>query len=116
MTLKSDLVQIERSLWKGGVDAYRRNLDDDCLVAFGQQAGVSTREEVAGTVKEGARWEDVKLEVEGLLQPTPDVAILTYRASAMREDEPYHALVSSGYVRREEAWKLMFHQQTPLEG
>lgn len=31
------------------------------------------------------------------------------------EEEHYHALVSSGYVRREAGWKLMFHHQTPLE-
>lgn len=116
MALEKELLSIERSLWKGGVDAYRRNLDDDCLVAFAQQAGVSSREEVAGTVEGAPRWKDLEMEVEGLLQPTPDIAILTYRASAVRgEDETYQALISSGYVKRQDAWKLMFHQQTPLQ-
>ena len=28
--------------------------------------------------------------------------------------EAYAALVSTGYVRRDDGWKMMFHQQTPL--
>jgi hypothetical protein len=44
-----------------------------------------------------------------------DIALLTYRASAVRgQDEPYAARVSSGYVKRGADWKMMFHQQTPL--
>jgi hypothetical protein len=122
MALEKELLSIEQSLWKGGVDAYRRALDDDCLVAFVQQAGVSSREEVAGTVEGAPRWKDLEMQVEGLLQPTPDIAILTYRASAVRgegdeggEEQRYRALISSGYVKRHDAWKLMFHQQTPLQ-
>lgn len=43
------------------------------------------------------------------------MAFLTYRASAVRgEDVRYRALVSSAYVKRGDAWKLAFHQQTPL--
>jgi hypothetical protein len=30
------------------------------------------------------------------------------------EGERYRALVSSGYVKRNGSWKMMFHQQTPL--
>jgi hypothetical protein len=48
------------------------------------------------------------------LQPTDDVALLTYHASAEAKGEPYEARVSSGYVRRNGGWKMMFHQQTPL--
>jgi hypothetical protein len=41
--------------------------------------------------------------------------LLTYRASAVRGNgEPYEARVSSGYVRRNGGWKLMFHAQMPL--
>ena len=45
-----------------------------------------------------------------------DAAILSYEVSAERPDgEPYHAIVSSGYVRRDGEWKLAFHQHTPLD-
>jgi hypothetical protein len=117
MALQDDLLSIERELWIGEADAYRRNLDDDCLVAFTEMAGVSQREEVAGMVEGGPRWRELELEIEGFLRPTDEVAIVSYRASAVRGGEDrYRALVSSGYVRRGDEWKMMFHQQTPLPG
>lgn len=113
--MKDELVRIERTLWTGGPSAYEAHVDAQCLLAFTAQAGVSTREEVARAVADGPRWSDLRMDVVGLLEPTPDVAVLTYRASARRgDDAPYRALVTSGYVRRDDGWKLMFHQQTPL--
>lgn len=113
--LREDLVSIEQELWVGGPETYRQHLDDQCLIAFTQMAGVSSREDVARTVQDGERWRDLDIEVVGLLQPTQDVAILTYGAHAIRgETEAYHALVSSAYVKRGGAWKLAFHQQTPI--
>jgi hypothetical protein len=77
-------------------------------------AGVSSRDSIASQA-DADRWHDVHLDVEGFLQPTEDVALLTYRARAVRADEkPYAARVSSGYVKRDGGWKMMFHQQTPL--
>lgn len=118
MTTVEELLPIEKSLWTGGPDAYREHVDEACLLAFTSMAGVSSREEIAGTVADGPRWRDLKIDVQGLVQPAADVALFTYRASAVRgsDDGRYRALVGSGYVRREDGWKLMYHQQTPLDG
>lgn len=114
MTLRDDLLAMERKLWSGGKAEYRRTLDDDCLIAFTEMAGVSSRDTIADQA-DGNRWHGLDIEVEGFLQPTDDVALLTYRANAVRgQDEPYTARVSSGYVKRGHDWKMMFHQQTPL--
>jgi hypothetical protein len=79
-------------------------------------AGVSSRAQIAETVDDSPRWESLEVEPEGMVRPADGVAILTYRACATRgDDETYRALVSSGYVRRDGSWKLMFHQHTPLE-
>jgi hypothetical protein len=114
MNLQKDLLAMERKLWSGGKAAYERTLDDDCLVAFTEMAGVSSRDSIAEQA-DANRWHGLDIEVEGFLQPTDDVALLTYRASAVRgANEPYEARVSSGYVKRGGDWKLLFHQQTPL--
>ncbi|MGE0397455.1 MAG: hypothetical protein AB7T06_12085 [Kofleriaceae bacterium] len=114
--MKDELLAIERALWSGGPEAYRRHVDDECLVAFTAMAGVKRRDEVAASVEGGPRWRDLEMELQGLLTPTETVAILTYRARAVRgNDERYSALVSSAYVRRQDGWKLIFHQQTPLD-
>jgi hypothetical protein len=115
MNVRDDLLAMERQLWSGGKAEYRRTLDESCLLAFTEMAGVSGRDEIAEQAG-ASRWHDLEIRVEGFLQPTNDVVLLTYRARAARGDkgEPYEALVSSGYVRRNGGWKLMFHQQTPL--
>jgi hypothetical protein len=114
MELRDDLLKMEKQLWSGGQREYRDALDSDCLVAFTEMAGVSSRDAIASQASAN-RWHDVDIDVDGLLRPTDDVAILTYHVHAVREQNmPYDAVVSSGYVRRDGAWKMMFHQQTPL--
>ena len=116
MSLQSELVSIEKNFWSGDADFYRKHLDVECLTAFPDMAGIASREEVAQMVrKDEPRWRNVLIDVKGLIQPAPGVAILTYEATADRdEDEHYEALVSSAYVKRGSEWKLAFHQQTPL--
>ena len=43
-----------------------------------------------------------------------DVTILAYRATAMREGITYRAFCSSTWIRRDDGWRLIAHQQTPL--
>lgn len=113
MALQDDLLALERQFWTKGADFYRQALDRQCLVAFTEMAGVMSPDQIAGTVGDVVRWRDVEIDVEGLLQPEPTVAILTYRVQAMRDGSSYRALVSSLYVQRDGAWKMAFHQQTP---
>lgn len=115
MALETELLALERRFWSGDADFYRRHLDERCLTAFADLAGVIDREALAGTVGSGGRWRDLDVDVKGCLQPRDGVALLTYEAHARRPTgEPYAALVTSGYVRRGREWKLAFHQQTPL--
>lgn len=116
MALLDDLLTIETRFWTKGADYYRKHVDGQCLVAFGQLAGALSNEEIAATVKDGPRWSQPDLKVKGLLQPHPGFAVLTYEANAKRSNgKSYAALVSSGYVRRNHSWKLAFHQQTPIQ-
>jgi hypothetical protein len=116
MSLKADLLALESKFWSGDAAYYREHLDDKCLTAFTDMAGVSSRKDIAAMVKKGdPHWRNLIIELKGLLEPAPGVAILTYEASADRaEDEHYEAIASSLYVLRDGAWKLAFHQQTPL--
>jgi hypothetical protein len=115
MSLQTDLLDLEKRFWTGDAGFYRDNLDDECLTVFTEMQGVYASDKIADMVKEGPRWSDVDLDPKGLVQPSGDVAVLSYEARAEREGTAYHALVSSGYIKKNGAWKLMFHQQTPLE-
>ena len=82
---------------------------------MGEMHGVKSREEVAATATTANRWRDPELSDRHLLQATENVAVISYRADVTRADgQPYAALVSSAYVRRESGWKLAFHQHSPL--
>jgi hypothetical protein len=115
MTLKDELTEIERGFWTGGEDYFRAHLDDECLIAFPQMAGTYSRDEVAATARDPQRWQDLTTKEKGFLQPTGETALIDYEARETRANgEPYHALVSTLYVRRGEDWKMAFHSQTPL--
>jgi len=59
-------------------------------------------------------WSSCQLEAARVLPFREDGAIVAYAVVAQRERSPeYSALISSGYVRRPEGWRLAFHQQTP---
>jgi hypothetical protein len=114
MSLQDELLKNEKRLWMEGPDAYRKHISPKCLIAFPAMAGVMTNETVARTVADGPRWNEPEIEVEGLLSLTPEIAILTYRARATMDGrDPYSAIVSSGYEKQDDGWKLFFHQQTP---
>jgi hypothetical protein len=116
MTERSDLLELERGFWSEGPEFYRAHADARCLVALGDLAKELSREELVATVT-GPRWQLLELTVKGFLEPTEGMKLLTYEARAQKgASKPYVALVTSGYVHRNDGWKLAFHQQTPLAG
>lgn len=116
MALEQDLMGLEKGFWTEGADYYRAHLDEECLVAFTEMAGVRSNEEIAGMNPGAANWRNVALDEKGVARLSEDAVVLTYEVNAERNTgEPYRALVSSGYVRRDGEWKMAFHQQTPLD-
>jgi hypothetical protein len=110
------LMNLERRFWTSGPDFFGDHLGDPCLLAFEGLAGVLSRAQVLRTIGSQARWNAPQLELKGFMEPTDRVALMTYEARAARPyGEPYHALVSSGYLWDGENWKLIFHQQTPIQ-
>jgi ketosteroid isomerase-like protein len=116
MTELNELLELEKGFWTGGPEFYRAHADARCLVAFGDMASALALDDLVATVKSGPRWQDPDLKVKGFIEPTEGMALLTYEAHAKRKDgsKSYAAVVTSGYVRRSDGWKLAFHQQTPL--
>lgn len=118
MTLQDDLLDLEELFWTGGPEVWAEHCDDTCLVAFADMSGPVPRDDIAHMAEEG-RWHDLAMLPKGLIMLSEDAVLLTYEASAVRREEAgnppqaHHAVVSSAYVRRGDAWKLAFHQQTP---
>ncbi|MBL8770111.1 MAG: hypothetical protein JNK30_01915 [Phenylobacterium sp.] len=118
MTLETELYRIEEGFWLSGEAHFLAHLDARCLLAFpqaGEMHGVFDRTDVAATATPSNRWRDLRMSGRSLLE-AGEVTIISYRADVTRADgQPYAALVSSGYVRRPDGWKLAFHQHSPVE-
>lgn len=115
MSLQQDLMTIERTFWTGGPEAYEDHADDKCLVVLADSAAMMSRDQIAKTAEQG-RWTDIALQPKGVAELDDSSAVITYECNAKRNDgRRYHALVSSGYVRRRDGWKLAFHQQTRMQ-
>lgn len=116
---QEDLVNIERKLWTNDAVFYKDNLTEDCLLVFAE-TGVITRDVAVDAIRkeneEGRRWAEVYFDQIRSLRLTDDIALLTYQAIARWEHEAsaMTVLASSLYVKRDSAWKLTFHQQTPI--
>ena len=117
MTVGNTLYRIEEGFWLKGKAHFLDNVDERCLLVFpqmGEMHGVHSRAEVASTATSANRWRDLVMNDRQLLE-SDDFAIISYRAEVTRADgEPYVALVSSGYARRTDGWKLAFHQHSPV--
>lgn len=116
MALGQDLMRLEKGFWTEGADYYRDHVDEACLLAFTEMAGVHSNEEIAEMNPGAGNWRNVELDEKGVVELSDGAVVLTYEASAERKTgEPYRALVSTGYVKRDGKWKMAFHQQTPLD-
>lgn len=117
MALEHDLFGIEEGFWLSGSEHFLEHVDTEALLAFpraGEMHGVFDREQIAATATPSNRWRDLSMSNRQSLS-IGDVAIISYRAEVTRAGgEPYTALVSSGYVRRDAGWKLAFHQHSSL--
>jgi hypothetical protein len=103
----------EQRLWLEGRAAYDALLDPAAVMAFAG-VGVLSGAAIARSLEGVPRWSGVDMEGRVLARPAPGLAVLAYRAEAMRPGEPpYRALCSSTWRRDGADWRLVQHQQTP---
>ncbi|HEX2198404.1 MAG TPA: nuclear transport factor 2 family protein [Burkholderiales bacterium] len=114
--LEDLLFGLEEKFWLKGAEHYAGNLSPAAVMVFPDPAGVLVKDEIERSIAGGARWSDVALEEHRLVELNDRAAVVTYKATARRDGEakPYVARASSAYVHDGRAWRLAFHQQTPL--
>ena len=119
MELQDELLAIERRLWTNDATFYEGALLAEALLVF-PETGAITRDVAVREIRkenaEGRRWAEVEFDHVRCSQ-LGTVAVLTYRVAARwaHEESSSTALASSVYVTRGGAWKLAFHQQTPVD-
>ncbi len=119
MELQAHLTAIERRLWTNDPGFYGDALVEEALLVF-PETGVITRDAAVAAIRvenaEGRRWAEVHFQDVRCLRVSADAAVLVYRVTARweHEESAVSALASSVYVHRQDLWKLILHQQSPL--
>lgn len=119
MNLEKQLLDVEKQLWRNDAELYQHHLIPEAMLVF-PETGVITRDVAIKAIRaenaEGRRWGDVRFDGVRRVRLADDVALLTYKVIArwQHEESEYPALATSAYVKREGAWKLAFHHQSPL--
>ena len=105
--------QLERDFWTAGAEYYRQHLADEALMVF--PGMVLDKPATIESMAAAPRWSDVTFHDRRSIRLSEKAVAIHYRATARRQGEPapYRALITSVYVRRENAWLLVVHQQTP---
>ena len=115
MVEERELLEIENTLAGGGGDEYRTHLADDAVVIVPGQS--LDKAETVEAMEASPGWDRFEISDPQVIELGDGGALLTYRFTGRRgTDEPYEALMSSAYSRSNGTWKLVLHQQTPLEG
>jgi hypothetical protein len=115
--LEQELITAEREGWEAlasgrGGEHYRQHLAANAVMAF--PFGVMSREEAIDAMEAAPPWSSFELVDPKVVELSPDSGIVVYRVSAGRAgEEPYAAIASSTFVRRDGQWLLVFHQQSP---
>jgi hypothetical protein len=114
-----ELAALERQGWDAlsadGESArafYEQVLDDRAVMILPGGMVLDERTRIVESMA-GPPWSRYALDDLRTAHPTPDTGIVTYGVVAARNDDEYSAHMSTLYVRRENGWKLAFHQQTP---
>ena len=110
---------LERRGWEAlssarGAAFYEDLMADDGLMVF-PWGMVLDKAQTLDALRREPPWSEFELADVRVLQATADSALVTYRANARREgQEPYQALMTTTYARRDGRWLLVLHQQTPF--
>lgn len=116
MTTDTPLWEMEERFWTQGADAARHMTAKDAVFVYPYPAGILRGETMWREADVAQRWRSVVM-TERHASTRGDIAVLTYAVSAERGDEPiYTALCTSIYLKDDDKWLRLTHQQTPAAG
>ncbi|MFB6346555.1 MAG: DUF4440 domain-containing protein [bacterium] len=118
MGLRQELVEIEKEFWEAPPDGsiYNERMVADGRILMPSPGGTMDRDETVEAVEGSKPWTSYEFLDLKCHELGDDAGLLTYRTCAHRDgmSEPYEALITSVYRKEGGFWKLVTHQQTPL--
>lgn len=118
MTLQEELLAIEEGFWTASdrVHYFGEHLAGDAVMVFPAPTGIMDEARIIQSLGEDGRWAEVRIDEVDLVHIRDSAAVLAYRADARaRDGVAYSAYAASVYACQDDgAWRLVFHQQTPI--
>ncbi|SDL60929.1 nuclear transport factor 2 family protein [Nonomuraea jiangxiensis] len=120
MSLEKELRDLEEKGWAAisvGDGQFYRELVTDRTICV-EPDGLQTGHELADDIDANkSPFEDYKLENVKVLELGAESALITYRSTVRLKgtDMSFQLYMTSVYERSGNAWKLAFHQQTPVK-
>ena len=109
---QDDLWTIEEHFWTSGADNARATTANDAVMIFPYPLGILQGDQIWNGLQKWTGWRTV-IMAERRAMRCSDIAILSYRVSAEKPDNPvYKALCASTYFHDHDRWVRLSHQQT----
>lgn len=116
-----NLIELEKEGWNAlstegdaGRKFYNSILRDDAIMVFPGGMLLVGKENILDSLA-AQPWESFQIENPQVISLSENSVVLIYKVTAKRENsDPYEALISSTYAKRDGEWKLVHHQQTPV--
>ena len=119
MDKQEELMGIERSLWTNDAAIYEATYSPDAILIFPEVGRIGLElalEAIRAENAAGRHWAEIGFAGVSVTRIASDVELLTYEATARWNDEknPARTLCATLYARRDERWRVLFHQQTSV--
>ena len=114
MTADDTLWELEERFWTQGADSARHAKAKSAVFVLPLPAGILQGNALWREKDVVQRWRSIVMS-ERYLSREKNIAVLAYRVSAERSDDPiYDALCTSTYLNDDGTWLRLAHQQTPV--
>lgn len=114
MTIDKTLWDMEEQFWTKGADSARQMTAKNAVFVYPYPTGILSGDALWREADVAQRWRSVVIS-ERFLEHQDSVAVLAYRVSAERGDDPiYEALCTSTYLKDDDKWLRLTHQQTKI--
>lgn len=104
----------EERFWTQGAESARILSAKNAVFVFPYPTGILQGDALWREAEVAQRWRSVVMS-KRLVTREENIAALAYRVSAERDDMPiYQALCTSTYLKDDDKWLRLTHQQTPV--
>ena len=111
---RSILWDMEEHFWTSDADNARATTATNAVMIFPYPPGILQGDRIWTHLRGSTGWRSVVMGERRVMR-CQDLAILTYRVSAEKADVAiYKALCASTYLKDEDTWLRVSHQQTAL--